>query len=129
MPGIKDWLKKSSGDLKLATKSIGDDETLDPAVYLTHQCAEKSLKTFFVFIGKTIPKTHDLGMLLDDCTKFDWEFMLLQNECKSLDPYGFNSRYPNDSFCVNQKDLIEAITMASKILGFVKNKILKKNQL
>ena len=97
MPGLNDWLRKASGDLKLATKSIGDDETLDPAVYLTHQSAEKSLKTFFVFAGKTIPKTHDLGMLLDGCTIFDWEFMLLQHECKTLDLYGFSSRYPR--FC------------------------------
>lgn len=124
MPEIKDWLKKSSGDLKLATKSVGDEETLDPAVYLTHQCAEKSLKTFFVFMGKTIPKTHDLSMLLDDCTRFDWEFMLLQKECMCLDPYGFNSRYPNDSFHVNQNDLIEAIDMANKIFYFVKNKVM-----
>lgn len=35
MPGIKDWLRKSLGDVKLATKAIGDDETLDPAIYLT----------------------------------------------------------------------------------------------
>jgi hypothetical protein len=62
MPGVKDWLKKSSGDLKLATKSLGDDETLDPAVYLTHQ------------------------------------------------------------------DLIDALTMADKILNFVKNKVLIKKQ-
>jgi HEPN domain-containing protein len=125
MPGIKDWLRKSSADLKLATKSISDDETLDPAVYLTHQSAEKSLKTFFVFLGKTIPKTHDLGMLLDDCTKFDVEFVLLQKACKYLDPYGFNSRYPNDSFHVNQRDLIEAIDMANKVSNFVKNKVVK----
>jgi len=51
MPGIKDWLQKASSDLKLATKSLGDDETLDPAAYLTHQCAEKSLKAFFILIG------------------------------------------------------------------------------
>ncbi len=49
------WLKDASGDLKLAKKAIEDDETLDPAVYLTHQYAEKSLKAFFVFIGKSIP--------------------------------------------------------------------------
>jgi len=128
MPGVKDWLRKSSADLKLATKSIGDDETLDPAVYLTHQCAEKALKTVFVFNGKTIPKTHDLGVLLDESTKFDWEFMLLQNECKFLDPYGFNSRYPNDSFSVNQKDLADAIAMANKIFDFVQNKMVRKNR-
>lgn len=124
MAGLKDWIKKASSDLKLATKSVGDDETLDPAVYLTHQCAEKSLKTFFVFTGKKIPKTHDLDMLLDDCVRLDWTFMMLQAECRALDPYGFNSRYPNDSFHVNQKDLAEAIDMASRVFDFVKNKVL-----
>ncbi|MFH1831670.1 MAG: HEPN domain-containing protein [bacterium] len=125
MPGIKDWEQKASADLKLATKSICDDETIDPAIYLTHQCAEKSLKTFFVFLGKAIPKTHDLSMLLDGCTKLDVEFALLQKACQYLDPYGFNSRYPNDSFHVNQKDLIEAIDLANKISNFVKNKVIK----
>lgn len=101
MPGIKDWLKKASSDLKLAKKSIGDDETLDPAVYLTHQCAEKSLKTFLVFVGEVIPKTHDLSLLLNGCIKVDSEFILIERECKALDLYGFDSRYQNDTFCVN----------------------------
>jgi HEPN domain-containing protein len=125
MPGTKDWLKKASSDLKLAKKAVGDDETLDPAVYLTHQCSEKSLKTFFVLVGKAIPRTHDLGVLLEGCASLDREFILLQNECKLLDPYGSESRYPNDSFHVNQQDLIEAIDMANKIFDFVKNKVLR----
>lgn len=87
MPGIKDWLRKAAGDLKLATKAVGDDETLDPAVYLTHQCVEKALKAFFVLFGKTIPRTHDLEVLLYDCAKIDQEFLLLQNECGFLSPY------------------------------------------
>lgn len=124
MPGLKDWLKKASGDLKASKKLSGDNETLDPAIYLTHQSAEKSLKTFFVGIGTAIPKTHDLGLLLDGCTKFNREFMVLQKECQNLDPYGFNSRYPNDSFRINQEDLDNAIEMANKIFDFVKNKVL-----
>jgi HEPN domain-containing protein len=124
MPGINDWLRKASSDLKLAKKALGDDETIDPAVYLAHQCAEKSLKAFFVLIGKTIPKTHDLGALLNGCTNLDLEFILLQKECTTLDPYGFNSRYPNDALRVNQTDLIEAIGMANKIFYFVSNKVL-----
>ncbi|MFA6527824.1 MAG: HEPN domain-containing protein [Candidatus Babeliales bacterium] len=123
MPGVKDWLRKSSADVKLAAKSIGDDETLDPAVYLSHQSAEKSLKAFFVFMGEKIPKTHDLGMLLDNCTQHDVEFILLQRTCNLLNFYGSNSRYPNDAFFVNQHDLCEAIDMAHKVLSFVKNKI------
>ena len=125
MPGIKDWLRKASSDLKLATKSIGDDETLDPAVYLTHQCTEKSLKTFFVFLSKKVPKTHDLNVLLDDCSKIDFTFMLLRVECKVLNPYAINARYPNDAFRINQNDLLEAISMASKVLDLVRSKVSK----
>jgi HEPN domain-containing protein len=128
MPGLKDWLRKASSDLRLATKSIGDDETLDPAVYLTHQCAEKSLKAVFVLNGKTIPKTHDLDILLDNCTQLNWEFILLKNECKLLRSYGFDSRYPNDTFRVNQKDLAEAIDMAYRIFDFVKSKALNNQK-
>lgn len=124
MPGIKDWLRKSSADLKLASKAVGDDETLDPAVYLTHQCAEKALKAFLIPTGTKITKTHYLGVLLDECAKFDAEFAWLKKKCQILDPYGSNARYPDDCFCVNQKDLIEAIDMADKILDFVKNKVL-----
>ena len=126
MPGLKDWLKKASSDLKLATKSIGDDETLDPAVYLAHQCAEKCLKAIFIFNKETVPKTHNLILLLNDCIKFNQEFGLLQKECKFLNPYSVASRYPNDSFRVNQKHLIKALTMANKIFDFVKGKISKQ---
>jgi HEPN domain-containing protein len=125
MPGPKDWLRKARADLKLATKSIGDNETIDPAVYLTHQCAEKSLKTFFVFLGMIVPKTHLLDLLLDECTKIDTEFMWLRSECKFLDPYGTDSRYPNDIFRVNHEDLIDALEKANRVHDFVRKKILK----
>lgn len=126
MPGVNDWLRKASADLKLATKSVGDDETLDPAVYLAHQCSEKSLKTFFIFIGKKTIKTHDLVSLLNGCIEVDSEFILIEKECKDLDPYGFDSRYPNDGFRIDQKGLIEALDMANKVFNFVKNKVTKE---
>ena len=45
MPGVKDWLKKASSDLKASRKLSDDNETLDCSVFHTHQCAEKALKT------------------------------------------------------------------------------------
>jgi HEPN domain-containing protein len=96
MPGVKDWLKKASSDLKASKKLSDDDETLDCSVFHTHQCAEKALKAFIVSIQQTIPKTHDLGFLLGRCAKTDPGFMLLIDESKYLDSYGYDSRYPND---------------------------------
>ncbi len=126
MPGLKDWLRKAASDLKLASKAIGDDETLDPAVYLTHQSVEKSLKAFFIFTRRIVPKTHDLESLCADCIMLDNEFLLMQKDCILLNPYGFNARYPKDGFYINQKDLIGALHMAGKIFDFVKNKVSKK---
>ena len=123
MPGTNDWLRKAHADLKLASKAIGDDETLDPAVYLAHQCAEKSLKTLFIFKGSSVPKIHFLQLIFDDCAKIDMEFLMLRDACRLLDPYGINARYPNDGFFVNQQDLAQAIVMARMVLNFVKNKV------
>lgn len=66
MPGVKDWLKKASSDLKASKKLSDDDETLDCSVFHTHQCAEKAFKAFKAFIvsvHQAIPKTHDLGLI------------------------------------------------------------------
>jgi hypothetical protein len=42
MPGVKDWLKKASSDLKASKKLSDDDETLDCSVFhiypLTRMC-------------------------------------------------------------------------------------------
>jgi len=123
MPGVKDWLKKASSDLKASKKLSDDDETLDCSVFHTHQCAEKALKSFIVLAQKCIPRTHDLGLLLDHCVAINDEFALLRNESRALNRYGHESRYPNDNFNVDRKNTEEAIGMAEKILINVKNKV------
>lgn len=123
MPGVKDWLKKASSDLKASKKLSDDNETLDCSVFHTHQCAEKALKAFIVFVQQAIPKTHDLGFLLARCAEIDPGFMLLIDESKCLDAYGQDSRYPNDYFYVDKQGTEEAIERAEKILITIKKKI------
>ena len=123
MPGVKDWLKKASSDLKASKKLSDDIETLDCSVFHTHQCAEKTLKAFMVLAQKSIPKTHDLSFLLEHCIEINNEFMFLRKESKNLDSYGYASRYPNDTFYVDKQSAEEAIEMAEKILITVKNKV------
>lgn len=123
MPGIKDWLKKASNDLTASKKLSDDHETLDCSVFHTHQCAEKALKAFIVSTKQAIPKTHDLGFLLTSCAKIDPKLMLLVNESKELNPYGSDSRYPNDNFYVDKQITEKAIAMAEKILTTVNRKL------
>lgn len=123
MPGVKDWLRKATSDLKASHKLSDDEETLDCSAFHTHQCAEKALKAFIVSSQRAIPKTHDLGFLLAHCADIDLEFVVLQDEGKILNPYGNDSRYPNDNFYVDKKCIKNAITMASKVLITVKTKL------
>lgn len=123
MPGHNDWIKKSLSDLKLASKAIGDDETVDPAVYLSHQCAEKALKAILMFSQKHIPKVHNLKLLLVACSECSNDFILLSKQCGLLSSYEFDSRYPKDNFHVDQSDLVMALRAATDVLDFVKNKI------
>ena len=122
MPGVKDWLKKASSDLKASKKLSDDIETLDCSVFHTHQCAEKALKAFMVLAQKSIPKIHDLGFLLEHCIRINNEFMIFHKESKKLDSYGYASRYPNDAFYVDKQSVEEAIQMAERVLIAVKNK-------
>lgn len=95
MPGVKNWLKKASNDLK----------------------------AFIVLSQKAIPRTHDLSVLLANCMKINNELVLLHEESRSLDSYGYDSRYPNDSFYVDKQSVEEAIKMAEKIFIMVKKKV------
>ena len=123
MPGPKNWIAKASGDLKVATKLMNDPEVFDYAVFHAHQCAEKSFKAFLMFMHQSIPKTHSLNLLLIACSRLNSEFATLSSEISVLDPYGNDSRYPNDFFHVNQSKVDEAVKIAQKILVFVKSKI------
>jgi HEPN domain-containing protein len=126
MPGVNDWLKKASNDLKASKKLSDDDETFDCSVFHTHQCAEKAFKAFIVSTKQAIPKTHDLKFLLERCAKVNSGLLFLLEESKVLDAYGYDSRYPNDYFYVDKQNVEEAIAKAEKILITVKRKLTEK---
>ena len=98
MPGVKDWISKSSGNLKAARKLIDDDETLDLAAYATQQSAEKALKAYLIFKHQSVPKTHDVTKLLENCRAFDCTFDQLRHYAEILLPYAIYTRYPDDRF-------------------------------
>jgi len=123
MQEFNDWVKKAQVDLKSAKILTNDDETLHNAAFYTHQCAEKTFKAFLVYMGKPIPKTHDLQSLLKSCSDLDESFLLIENQCNALNPYGPNSLYPDDYFSVDRQDVEEAIVMAEKIFKFVRKKL------
>jgi len=124
MQGHNDWLKKSLSDLKMAKKGLkDDDDTLDCVVYHSHQCAEKALKSYFVFKNKGLERTHDLEYLLKMCSEIDFDFLILKDDVKKLNPFSVQSRYPDDRFYIDREEAEYTIKIAKKIFDFVENKI------
>ncbi len=120
---MRDWLNKALSDFIASKKLVDDEKTLDCSVFHTHQCAEKALKAFIILTKKPIPKTHDLKFLLELCAGLDSAFVLHREDVKTLNTYGFESRYPNDFFYVDQQEAKQAVAMAEKIFFTVQKKI------
>ncbi|KKQ33626.1 MAG: HEPN-type nucleotidyltransferase, antibiotic resistance related protein [candidate division TM6 bacterium GW2011_GWF2_37_49] len=126
MPGHSDWLKKAQSDLKMARKGLkDDDDTLDCVVYHAHQCAEKALKSFYVFNGKFVDRTHDLEYLLKVCCDMNIDFLSLKDCIKKLNPFAVLSSYPDDRFNIDRSDAEGAVKLAKHVYDFVKAKIEK----
>jgi HEPN domain-containing protein len=126
MPGVSDWLIMATDELTTARKLKRYEMSFKTVAYLTQQSAEKSLKAFLVFKAQKIPRTHDLDRLLESCLLLDASFIALQLEAETLSPYAVYTRYPDDYFSIDQAEVISAIKHASKILKFVKTKIISK---
>ena len=125
MPKPEAWLLKAKSDLSLAKKGfVGDDETLDSAIYHTQQCAEKSFKGYLELQRHPIKKVHDLVVLLEYCMQFDESFVVLRKEVETLTPFATEFRYPDDyTQFPDRKTVEQAISYAQKIFKFVRDKI------
>jgi HEPN domain-containing protein len=117
------WLLKAENDLIAAKLLIENDRTLDTAIYLAHQCAEKSLKGFLVLRGYQIQKTHNLIHLLELCYDFDGQFWTLLKEVKYLNPFSVKFRYPADFLSPETTQVEEALRCAEKIFQFVQSRV------
>ena len=112
-----DWLCKAEEDL-LAAKSLLRDEILGPALYHTQQCAEKALKAYLALKKQKIKRTHDLLILVTDCTFFDLQFNDLISCATELNPYVSATRYPDD--CLFIPDIFTVL--AEMVLNFIKER-------
>jgi len=124
---IAGWLTKAKHDLQSA-KVLSQDKSqiLDTAIYHCQQAAEKSIKGFLASKDKEIIKTHDIGLLIQEATKLDADFLTWQESAEILTPYATLYRYPGtpDDPCEPSiEEVHEAIRIAESLLNLVNSKI------
>ena len=91
---VNDWLKKAEEDFGFASSVLEDSTFYAQICFHFHQAAEKYLKAFIVARDLEFQKIHDLPVLLKSCTAVDSSLQKIENECKFLNRFYLESRYP-----------------------------------
>lgn len=118
------WLDKAKRDLDTAVLNNRHDGYTDVSCYFSHQTVEKSLKAFLVHHSIRFQKIHHLPKLLKMCEDKDSEFSAFKKQCRVLNDYFLESKYPMDIPIVyTKKEAREAIQSAEKVFEFVKKKL------
>ena len=128
---IKDWLAFAKENLLTAKLIIKEEFSPYHTVFFMCQAsAEKYLKAYLIWKGWILEKIHDLEKLLKYCIKYDKNFNALLPECRILNEYVTEGRYPGDLpfESIGEKEAREAIEVADKIARFVLKKIRFENE-
>lgn len=86
---VRNWITKAEHDLIIANSEMKTDEPArDMICYHFQQCAEKYLKAWLIYSGTEPRRTHNIHILLEQCTALDSGFSeLIEKNVGSLTIY------------------------------------------
>lgn len=90
----REWLQLAKADADVAERSL--EEPAHPALSAYHfqQCAEKLLKAFLTFHGRSFEKTHEISRLCQWCGDVHSSFFNIIDVADRLTAYAVDMRYP-----------------------------------
>lgn len=107
------WLAKADNDLLNIDNNLAAERVpWDTVCFHAQQAAEKLLKAYLAYHGRTPTRTHDLVALLARCVEIATGLTALESDCRSLTYYAVESRYPSDLFDPEEGDaraMLEAL--------------------
>lgn len=119
---VKQWFQFASGDLGVAERELSYDAPAYHTIcFLCQSAAEKFLKSFLIYHGWQLKKTHDVVALLALCSEFDEPLAAMVHEGTVLNEYIVAGRYPEDLAYeqLGEAEAQEALQAAQKIHGRV----------
>jgi len=91
---VDEWVKKAEEDYQFAASVLEDSTFYAQICFHFHQAAEKYLKAFIVARDLEFQKIHDLLVLLKLCSAVEPGFSEIQDDCKFLNRFYIDTRYP-----------------------------------
>lgn len=98
-PVTEEWIAKAEGDWMVAGREVRARKSpnYDAVCFHCQQCVEKYLKGQLQEESLAVPKTHDLGKLLDLLLPTHSLWAALRLTLDTLSVYAVGFRYPGDS--------------------------------
>jgi len=91
---VREWIDKADEDFGFASSVLPDTTYYAHLCFHFHQAAEKYLKAFIVAYDLEFKKVHDLLALLKICKKKEPAIAELTEECRFLNRFYIDTRYP-----------------------------------
>lgn len=91
---VKAWVNKADEDFSFASSLIHEYTYYSQICFHFHQAAEKFLKSFIIAHDLEFQKIHDLPILLKICMQKNPDLQKIMNDCKFLNRYYIDTRYP-----------------------------------
>ncbi|MCS6950282.1 MAG: HEPN domain-containing protein [bacterium] len=122
---VKNWMRKADNDLLTGQHELERESPItDTVCFHMQQCAEKYLKSFLIFHGQEVPRTHSLAALIERCAQVDPEFYHLEEmEVDHLTDYAVTVRYGDDFYMPSIEEARRAMYLAEQVRTFVRAKL------
>jgi len=110
-----EWIKKAEKDMKTIQIMKEYDDVTEIVCFHCQQAVEKYLKALLIY-NKTeiVPKTHNIDLLLNLCTKYDKDFIIYTGT--ELTTYAVDLRYPDALYIPSEEQMNEAIRITGEII-------------
>jgi HEPN domain-containing protein len=122
-----EWLMHALSDPRLGKLGQKNKGVLRQQIcFHTQQAAEKAFKAVLLYRKVDFPLTHDIQELMDI---FDKAGILLPSDFQNagiLTPYAVETRYPGYWDEIAEKEVSEAVKLASKIVTWSKKYITRR---
>lgn len=119
-----EWARYAEEDLEMTKLALEEKGPPNQICFHAQQAAEKYLKAYIIFNNQEFEKSHQLGYLLDLCSKLDASFEELKEDVFYLTRFYIETRYPGDipQFGINEAKKAYEATLRVKdfVMGKVK---------
>ena len=110
------WFIKVVNDLRAAdTLLAASPPLLAEAVFHCQQAAEKALKGFLTWHGRTFRKSHNLEEIGEQCLEIDSTLWKIIDEAVPLTEYAWKFRYPGEPYEPAAGEAAEAVATARSV--------------